>query len=83
MAFEALSQKTGKKYYLNSKEVTLANNYKRRIYYFSSVISEFSIDELPEGFEIVESKETGLPLLRRIGKEVAAKKTKKKKISKK
>jgi len=65
MAYHAKSKKSGKTYYLHSKEVKLAGNRKQRIYYFAGDIRDNAIDELPTGYEIIENKRTGLPMLRK------------------
>lgn len=65
MAFSYTNSK-GQTYYLHSKQVTLKGNLQMQIYYFKREIdSEFAIDALPEGREVVENKRTGLPLVRR------------------
>jgi len=65
MAYSAKSKKSGKTYYLHSKEVKLAGDRKQRIYYFAGDIRSNAIDELPTGYEIIENKRTGLPMLRK------------------
>ena len=65
MGFSAVSDKSGKTYYLHSKEVTLKGDRKQRIYYFAGAPGEFAIDALPEGYEVSENSRTGLPILRK------------------
>ena len=65
MAFSAQSKKSGKTYYLHSKEVTLRGDRKQRVYYFAGQAGEFAIDALPEGYEVAENSRTGLPLLKK------------------
>jgi len=65
MAYSAKSKKSGKIYYLHSKEVKLAGGRKQRIYYFAGDIRDNAIDELPAGYEIIENRRTGLPMLRK------------------
>lgn len=57
----------GTTYYLHSKEVTLrGGNRKQRIFYFArDERSKDAVDSVPSGFEVVENKRTGLPVLRR------------------
>lgn len=57
--------KKGLTYYLNSLRVTLKNGFKNVIYYFTRNVRATAINELPEGFIVVESKRTALPLLKR------------------
>ena len=65
MAYSAKSKKSGKTYYLHSKEVKLAGDRKQRIYYFAGDIRSNAIDKLPTGYEIIENRRTGLPMLRK------------------
>lgn len=65
MAFSTKSKKSGKTYYLHSKEVKLAGDRKQRIYYFAGEAGKDSIDALPAGYEVMENKRTGLPMLRK------------------
>lgn len=68
MAYSVKSKKSGKTYYLHSKEVKLRGDRKQRIYYFAGDVSKGSLDELPVGYEVMENKRTGLPMLRKKGK---------------
>lgn len=55
-------------YVLCGKEVTLKGGRKQFIYYFTkkgNEIPEFTILDMPEGFEVVENVKTGLPILKR------------------
>ena len=65
MAYSVKSKKSGKTYYLHTKEVTLAGDRKQRIYYFAGEAGVDSIKELPTGYEVMENKRTGLPMLRK------------------
>lgn len=65
MAYSVKSKKSGKTYYLHTKEVKLAGGRKQRIYYFAGEQQANTLNELPEGFEVMENKRTGLPMLRR------------------
>jgi len=65
MAFSVASKKSGKKYYLHSKEVELTGGRKQKIFYFAGDVGTNAVKELPEGYEVVENSKTGLPLLRR------------------
>ena len=65
MAYNVKSKKSGKTYYLHTKDVKLAGGRKQRIYFFAGDIREGSIDALPVGYEIMENKRTGLPMLRK------------------
>lgn len=65
MAYSVKSKKSGKTYYLHTKEVTLAGNRKQKIYYFAGEKGQGSLDEVPNGYEVFENKRTGLPMLRK------------------
>jgi YHS domain-containing protein len=65
MAYSVKSKKSGKMYYLHTKEVKLAGDRKQRIYYFAGEKKANSLDELPAGYEVMENKRTGLPMLRK------------------
>lgn len=65
MAFSVKSKKSGKMYYLHTKEVELAAGRKQRIYYFSGTAESNSLNALPAGYEVMENERTGLPMLRK------------------
>ena len=65
MAFSVKSKKSGKTYFLHTKEVKLAGDRKQRIYYFAGEEKSNSLDALPDGYEVMENKRTGLPMLRK------------------
>ena len=53
----------GDEYWLHSKDVTLRGGRIQRIFFFSKDPTN-SID-MPEGYDVIESKRTGLPLLKK------------------
>ena len=65
MAYSVKSKKSGKTYYLHSKEVILKGNRKQKIFYFAGDIGDNSLDALPAGYEVTENARTGLPMLRK------------------
>lgn len=66
MAYSVKSKKSGKTYYLHSKEVKLKGDRKQRIFYFAGEITPaFAVNELPAGYEVMENAKTGLPMLRK------------------
>ncbi len=65
MAYSVKSKKSGKTYFLHSKEVKLAGDRKQRIYYFAGDERSNVLDALPAGYEVMENKRTGLPMLRK------------------
>jgi hypothetical protein len=64
-AFSIKSKKSGKLYYLHSKDVKLKGGRKQTIYYFAGKATKDAIDALPKGYETMENKRTGLPMLRK------------------
>ena len=47
-------------------EVTLrGSGKKQRIFFFAKDVRAGSLDAVPAGYEVVENKRTGLPVLRR------------------
>ncbi len=65
MAFSAISKKSGRTFYLHSKEVTLRGGRKQRIYYFAGEAKDGAIDSLPAGYAVGENSKTGLPILKK------------------
>lgn len=65
MAYSVKSKKSGKTYYLHSKEVKLKGDRKQRIYYFAGEATKDALNDLPAGYEVMENKRTGLPMLRK------------------
>ena len=58
------TNKKGKKYFLNSKDVTLKGGRNQTIYYFSKDERSDSGCDLPAGKRVVESPKTGLPFVK-------------------
>ena len=65
MAYSVVSKKSGKTYYLHTKEVELAAGRKQRIYYFAGQAEANALNSLPAGYEVIENDRTGLPMLRK------------------
>lgn len=65
MAFSVKSKKSGKMYYLHSKEVELKAGRKQKIYYFAGEAGKDALNALPTGYEVMENERTGLPMLRK------------------
>jgi len=65
MAFSVKSKKSGKTYFLHSKEVKLKGDRKQKIYYFAGEVGSNALDAIPAGYEVMENKRTGLPMLRK------------------
>ena len=65
MAYQYTNSR-GQDYYLHSKNVKLRGGDRiQRIFYFAPDKRPEAIDAVPEGFTVVESKKTGLPVLKR------------------
>ena len=64
MAYTYTNSK-GQTYILHFKDVTLKNGRQQRIYYFARDERDGALDEVPEGYEVVETKRTGMPVLRK------------------
>ena len=65
MAFSFTNSK-GVTYYLHFRDVTLRGGREQRIYFFARDERENSLDAVPEGYEVVETERTGMPVLRKI-----------------
>lgn len=55
----------GQKYYLHTKEVTLKNGRVQRIYFFARDIRDGALEAVPAGYEVMETKRTNMPVLKR------------------
>jgi len=65
MAFSVKSKKSDKTYYLHSKDVKLKGDRIQTIYYFAGEAKENALDELPNGYIVIENERTGLPMLKK------------------
>ena len=65
-AFEYTNTK-GQEYFLHTMEITLKGTGKKQtIYYFARKINgDRALPEVPAGWTVVESKRTGLPILKK------------------
>lgn len=68
MAYRHTSR-NGVTYYLNSAVVKLKGGHKQVIYFFSKTDRDTGMDDIPQGFEVVENPTSGLPVLRRVAQE--------------
>ena len=68
MAYAHTNSK-GQTYLLHSKAVTLRGGRKQTIFFFArEVKDEGGLDAVPQGYQVVENKKTGLPMLKRADK---------------
>ena len=65
MAYSVVSKKTGKKYFLHSKNVTLKGGRKQMIYFFAGEVKTGALNALPAGYVVMENDRTGLPMLKK------------------
>jgi hypothetical protein len=68
MAAFSYTNKKGQTYYLHTREVTLKNGRTQRIYYFARDQRPGSLDAVPAGYQVVETKRTGMPVLKKADK---------------
>ena len=52
-------------YYLHGKKVTLKNGRMQQIYYFARDVRPEALDAVPTGYQVVETKRTGMPVLKK------------------
>lgn len=64
MAYSYTNSK-GQTYYLHRKEVTLKNGRQQTIYFFAREVREGALDDVPAGYEVVETERTGMPVLKK------------------
>jgi len=55
----------GQTYYLHTREVTLKNGRTQRIYFFARDIRDGALEEVPAGYQVVETTRTGMPVLKK------------------
>lgn len=65
MAFSTVSKKSGKTYYLHSKDVMLRGGRKQTIYFFAQDVRPGALDKVPSGYVVMENPRTGLPMLKK------------------
>lgn len=54
-------------WYLHSKVVSLKNGHRQHIYWFARSVDIDTFDgQIPEGMEVMETKRTGMPVLRKV-----------------
>jgi len=59
------TNKKGTTYYLHFKDVTLRGGRKQRIYFFARDVRDNALDEVPAGYEVMETERTGMPVLKK------------------
>jgi len=64
MAYEFTNSK-GVKYYLHFRDVNLKGGRMQRIYFFARDVRSGALDSVPAGYKVVETKKTGMPILKK------------------
>ncbi len=64
MAYEFTNSK-GVKYYLHFRDVNLKGGRTQRIYYFARDVRQGALDSVPAGYKVMETKRTGMPILKK------------------
>jgi len=65
MPYSVKSQKSGNTYYLHLREQERKDGNKTKLFYFAKEVKDGAVDELPEGYTVIENERTGLPFLKR------------------
>ncbi len=67
MAFNYTNAK-GQTYILHTQDVTLKNGKVQRIYFFARKERAGALDAVPAGYEVMETKRTNMPVLKKSAK---------------
>ena len=59
------TNKKGQTYYLHTRDVKLKNGRVQTIYFFARDVRAGSLDAVPAGYMVVETKRTGMPVLKK------------------
>lgn len=65
MAAYSYTNAKGQKYYLHMKDVKLKNGRIQRIYFFARDIRDGSLEAVPAGYKVMETKRTSMPVLKK------------------
>jgi hypothetical protein len=65
MAYAHTSKKSGTTYYLHERVRELKGGKTTSLFYFGKEAKAGAIDKLPDGYKVVESEKTGLPMLKK------------------
>jgi hypothetical protein len=61
------TNKKGQTYYLHTRQVKLKNGRMQTIYFFARDVRPGALDAVPAGYTVVETKRTGMPVLKKAG----------------
>jgi hypothetical protein len=64
MAFEYRNSK-GVAYYLHAKDVVLKGGRQQKIFFFARDIRDGALDAVPDGYTVMETEKTGMPILKK------------------
>lgn len=64
MAYSYTNSK-GQTYFLHTRDVVLKNGRKQTIYFFARDQRAGVMDAVPAGYQVVETKRTGMPVLKK------------------
>lgn len=60
------TNKKGQSYYLHTRDIILRGSGKKQIiYFFAKTPGEGAVEDVPEGYKVVENERTGLPVLKK------------------
>ncbi len=62
---QSYTNKKGQTYFLHGRQVILRGGRQQQIYFFAREHKSGLMDNIPEGYEVVENEKTGLPLLKK------------------
>ena len=65
MAYSVQSKKSGKTYFLHSRDQSLKGGHVQTIYFFASQPKDGVLEGIPKGYQLAENVKTGLPLLKK------------------
>ena len=65
MAYSVISKKSGKTYYLHLREQKRKDGNITKLYFFAGETRDGSVEDLPNGYKVVENERTGLPFLKK------------------
>ncbi len=60
----AFTNSKGVTYYLHTRKQAAASGKERVLYFFSKEVKDGALDQVPQGYQVVEMK-TGLPVLKK------------------
>ena len=61
----AYTNSKGQTYYLHKKDVTLKNGRQQTIFFFARDVRDGALDDVPAGYQVVETERTGMPVLKK------------------